>query len=159
MARLHTNLTDQPLSVGAAHDFCADPAAGAVVVFTGTVRDHAEGRSVAGLEYEAYEERANAQLAELAASVAARWPADVTAVWLEHRVGALAVGEPSVVVGVSAAHRPAAFAAARAGIDELKATVAIWKRETFTDGDAHWPGTADGVTADGVTTDGVTTDG
>ncbi|MDP8977126.1 MAG: molybdenum cofactor biosynthesis protein MoaE, partial [Actinomycetota bacterium] len=59
---------------------------------------------------------------------------------LEHRTGTLALGEPSVVVGVSAAHRPEAFDAARFGIDTLKATVAIWKKEVWADGGAHWPG-------------------
>jgi molybdopterin synthase catalytic subunit len=138
-ARLHSRLTADPLSVGAAYDFATDPAAGAVVVFTGTVRDHSEGRGVAGMTYEAYAERAQDQLAELATAVAQRWP-EVTAVWLEHRVGDLAIGEPSVVVAVSAGHRPEAFEAARFGIDELKATVAIWKHERFSDGQAHWPG-------------------
>lgn len=137
--RLHTRLTSQPLSIDQAQHFCNDPAAGAVVVFTGTVRDHSEGRAVAGLTYEAFEERASAQLEELAAAVAHRHPA-VTAVWLEHRTGDVAVGEPAVVVGVSSAHRPEAFEAARWGIDELKAGVAIWKQEHWSDGEAHWPG-------------------
>ena len=138
-ARLHTRLTSQPLSVDQAQHFCTDPAAGAVVVFTGTVRNHSEGRSVAGLTYEAFEERAGVQLQELAAAVAQRHPT-VSAVWLEHRTGDVGIGEPAVVVGVSAPHRPEAFAAARWGIDELKAGVAIWKQEQWTHGEAHWPG-------------------
>lgn len=138
-ARLHARLTSDPLSVDAAQAFLADPAAGAVVVFTGTVRDHSEGRPVAGLEYEAFGERAGGQLDALAERVAATWPS-ARAVWLEHRTGTLALGEPSVVVGVSAAHRPEAFDAARFGIDTLKATVAIWKKELWADGGAHWPG-------------------
>lgn len=137
-ARLHARLTDEPLSADAAHAFLADPRAGAAVVFTGTVRDHAEGRDVAGLTYEAYAERAEAQLDALAADVAARFPA--VAVWLEHRVGALAIGEVSVVVGVATGHRPEAFAAARYGIDTLKGDVAIWKQEHWAGGGAHWPG-------------------
>ncbi|MGH3664744.1 MAG: molybdenum cofactor biosynthesis protein MoaE, partial [Egibacteraceae bacterium] len=120
-ARLHTELTDAPLSVEAAHCFVAHPEAGATVVFTGTVRDYSDDRPVSGLTYEAYPERARAQLDELAAEVARRWPA-ARGVWLEHRTGALAVGEPSVVVAVSAGHRPEAFEAARWAIDELKAT-------------------------------------
>lgn len=138
-ARLHARLTEQPLSVDAAHAFIADPAAGASVVFTGTVRAQAQGRAVAGLTYEAFAEQAQPQLDALAAEVATKWP-EVTAVWLEHRVGALSVTEPSVVVGVSAGHRPDAFDAARYGIDTLKTTVAIWKREHWADGGAHWPG-------------------
>lgn len=140
MTRLHTRLTDEPLSVAAAHDFAQDPAAGAVCVFTGTVRWETAGRQVAGLVYEAYAEQAEPQLAALAAEVAARWP-QVQAVWMEHRVGSLAVGEPAVVVAVSAGHRDQAFEAARHGIDTLKATVAIWKQEQWADGAAHWPGT------------------
>jgi molybdopterin synthase catalytic subunit len=139
-ASLHALLTDRPLSVDAAYRFAADPAAGAVVVFTGTVRNSSEGRAVAGLEYEAYERQAQAQLEALAAEVADKWRA--RAVWIEHRVGPLAVGEPSVVVAASAAHRHEAFEAARYAIDTLKATVAIWKRERWRDGGAHWPGTS-----------------
>jgi molybdopterin synthase catalytic subunit len=138
-ARLHTALTDLPLSVSRAYDYVEDPGSGAVVVFTGTVRRESEGRAVAGLTYEAYAEQAERQLAELAAAVARRWP-QVRAVWMEHRVGELAIGEPAVVVAVSAGHRDEAFLAARWGIDELKSTVAIWKQEHWADGGAHWPG-------------------
>jgi molybdopterin synthase catalytic subunit len=139
-ARLHTSITHDPLSADDAHRFVGDPAAGAVVVFTGTVRDHAEGRQVSGLTYEAYQEEAARRLAALADEVAGRWPS-VRAVWMTHRLGALGIGEPSVVVGVSADHRGAAFAAARHGIDTLKDTVPIWKQEHWADGGAHWPGT------------------
>ncbi|HEY8338322.1 MAG TPA: molybdenum cofactor biosynthesis protein MoaE, partial [Egibacteraceae bacterium] len=139
-ARLHSGLREEPLSVDAATGFVADPGAGAVVVFTGTVRDVSEGRSVAGLSYEAYVDRAEPALAALAADVASRWPG-VRAVWIEHRVGGpLAVGEPAVVVAVSAAHRDAAFEAARHAIDTLKATAPIWKKEHWADGGEHWPG-------------------
>lgn len=138
-ARLHTRLTDQPLSLDAAWSFCSDPGAGAVVVFSGIVRAETDGRAVTGLEYEAYAGQAERQLTALAAEVAQRWPAK--AVWMEHRVGTLAIGEPSVVVAVSTGHREEAFEAARHGIDTLKATVAIWKKEHWADGAAHWPGT------------------
>lgn len=141
-ARLHTDLTDVPLSVSDAYDFAEDPQAGAVVVFTGTVRASTDGRDVAGLSYEAYRERAEGQLEALAVQIAQRWP-QAAAVWLAHRVGDLAVGEPAVVVAVSAGHREEAFAAARWAIDTLKDTVAIWKQEHWADGAAHWPGTAE----------------
>lgn len=139
-ARLHTCITHDPLSVADAHRFVGDPRAGAVVVFTGTVRDHAEGLQVSGLTYEAYQEEAASRLAGLADEVAGQWPS-VRAVWMTHRLGALTIGEPSVVVGVSADHREEAFAAARHGIDTLKATVPIWKQEHWAAGGAHWPGT------------------
>lgn len=137
--RAHARISDAPLSVGAAHEFVADPAAGAVVVFTGTVRDRSEGRAVTGLSYEAWLERAEGDLADLARQAGERWP-ELRAVWLEHRVGELSVGEPSVVVAVSAGHRPEAFAAARWAIDTLKATVPIWKQEHWREGGSRWPG-------------------
>ena len=139
-AKLHARLTADPLSTTAAEAFCADPGAGALVVFTGVVRDNADGRAVSGMDYEAFHERAEAQLDELATQVAQKWPG-ATAVWLEHRVGSLAVGEPSVVVAVSSAHRETAFEAARYAIDTLKSTAAIWKHEHWLDGGSHWPGT------------------
>ena len=138
-ARLHTLLTDNPLSVEAAQHFCADPAAGAIVVFTGTVRNHSEGEAVHGLTYESYAERAEEQLRSLADEVARREPSAL-AVWLEHRVGVLAIGEAAVVVAVAAPHRAEAFEAARWAIDTLKDTVAIWKQEHWAAGGASWPG-------------------
>jgi len=134
--RLHARLTEEPLSPDAAGAFCADPAAGAVVVFTGTVRDQTDGRAVTALEYETYAELAETQLDALATEVAARFGG--LAVWLEHRVGPVAVGEPSVVVGVSCAHRAEAFDGARHAIDTLKSTVALWKQERFADGASSW---------------------
>lgn len=139
-ARVHTEITRAPLSTDAAHGFACDPRAGAVVVFSGTVRNHAEGREVAGLTYEAYEEQAGAHLAALADDLVGRWPS-LHAVWMVHRLGVLAIGEPSVVVAVSADHRADAFTAARHGIDTLKETVPIWKQEHWSDGGTHWPGT------------------
>lgn len=139
-ARMHTAITHEPLSIDAAYAFIVDPRAGAAVVFSGVVRNHAEGRAVSGLTYEAFEEQAAMRLATLADDVAGAWPS-VRAVWIVHRLGALMVGEPSVVVGVSADHREAAFTAARFGIDTLKETVPIWKQEHWADGGAHWPGT------------------
>jgi molybdopterin synthase catalytic subunit len=140
MARVHTRLTDIPLSIADAHAFAEDPAAGAVCVFTGTVRNETDGRSVAGLSYEAFAEQAEPLMASLATELATRWP-QVRAVWMEHRVGDLAIGEPAVVVAVSAGHRHQAFEAARYGIDTLKATVPIWKKEHWAEGGSHWPGT------------------
>ena len=147
--RRHTALLDTALSLDAAQAFIADPAAGATVMFTGVVRDHAvddgpggdgRARDVASLVYEAYTEVATARLAELADEVAEKWP-QVRAIWIEHRVGHLAIGDPAVVVAVSSPHRHTAFEAGRHAIDTLKATVPIWKQERWADGGAHWPGT------------------
>ena len=130
-------LSDEPLPVADAYEWAVRPGCGAVVLFSGTVRDHAEGRpGVSQLEYEAYEEQVVPKLADIAAECRGRWP-DVGRVALLHRVGPLEVGESSVVVVASAPHRPEAFEAARFGIDTLKATVPIWKRETW-EGGVDW---------------------
>lgn len=129
-------LTDAPLPVGVAADWVVRPDCGAVVVFSGTARDHAPGRdAVERLEYEAYEEHVVPRLAEIATRIRTTWPT-VGRVALLHRVGVVAVGESSVVVAVSSPHRPEAFEAARFGIDTLKATAPIWKRETWADGES-----------------------
>jgi molybdopterin synthase catalytic subunit len=113
------------------------PGCGAQVLFSGTVRDHAEGRpGVTQLEYEAYAEMAQNRLVEIAAEARRRWPG-LGRVALLHRVGLLGVGECSVVVVVAAPHRDAAFESARWCIDTLKATVPIWKRETW-EGGVSW---------------------
>jgi len=130
-------LSTRSLPVGAALDWAVLPRCGAVVTFTGTVRDHAEGRTgVHHLEYEAYEEQVVKVLHEIAADVRRRWP-QVGRIALLHRVGTVELGEASVVVVVSSPHRSEAFDAARHAIDTLKRTVPIWKREHWDD-DAAW---------------------
>jgi molybdopterin synthase catalytic subunit len=130
-------LTDQPLPATAALLWSVLPSCGAEVLFAGTVRDHAEGRSgVTELEYEAYEETGIARLAAIAAEARRRW-SDIGRVALLHRLGPLRVGEISVVVVVSTPHRDTAFAAAKWCIDTLKVTVPIWKRETW-EGGVDW---------------------
>ena len=132
-------LTDEPLPVSTATSWAATASSGAVVTFCGVVRDHSDGRDgVQGLTYEAYEDAATARLTDVAAETRRRWPA-VERVALLHRVGDLALSEPSVVVCVSTPHRAEAFDAARFAIDTLKETVPIWKRE-------HWAGGSDWAT-------------
>ncbi len=129
-------LTSAVLPIGAATDWAVRPDCGAVVTFSGTARDHAEGRpGVTELEYEAYEEQVVPRLAAIAAEARRRW--DLGRLALLHRVGPVAVGEASVVVVASSAHRHEAFSAARFAIDRLKATVPIWKREVW-DGGEDW---------------------
>ena len=119
------------------YDWAIRPDCGAVVLFSGTVRDHAEGRDgVEHLVYEAYEGEVVPRFAELAAELRRRWP-DTGRVALIHRTGQLAVGESSVLAVVSAPHRAEAFEAARFAIDALKVSVPIWKHETWRDG-ARW---------------------
>ncbi|MEX0651513.1 MAG: molybdenum cofactor biosynthesis protein MoaE [Actinomycetota bacterium] len=135
-ARVLTRVQEAPLSLDELARAVADPAAGAVCTFTGTVRDHSEAGSVTGLTYEAWHELAEQRLAELANEILERWPARRVAI--VHRVGELAVGEASVIVAVSAAHRAEAFEACRHGIERLKQDVPIWKKEGLVSGDAHW---------------------
>ncbi|WP_262322184.1 molybdenum cofactor biosynthesis protein MoaE [Acidiferrimicrobium sp. IK] len=130
-------LTAEALPVAAAHDWVGRPWCGAEVVFTGTVRDHADGRSgVTSLDYEAYTEEVEPRLARLAAAARSQWPG-LGRIVLWHRTGQMAVGEASVVVAVSAPHRGEAFDAARWAIDTLKESIPIWKHETWQDG-AGW---------------------
>lgn len=127
-------LTDAALPIGEMYEWCVRPDCGAVVLFSGTVRDHADGRDdVERLEYEAYDEMVVPKLREIVAETRARWP-QVGRIVLVHRVGSLALGESSVVTAVSAPHRPEAFAAARFAIDALKVSVPVWKREVWAEG-------------------------
>jgi molybdopterin synthase catalytic subunit len=128
-------LADEPLPVGDAAQWAVRPDCGALVLFSGTARDHAAGRpGVTRLEYEAYEEQVAPRLESIAEEARARWPA-IGRIVLLHRVGTVPIGESSVVVAVSSPHRPEAFAGARFAIEALKATVPIWKRETWSGGD------------------------
>lgn len=130
-------LTDQVLSAGVVSDWAVRPDCGAVVVFSGTARDHAEGRpDVRLLEYEAYEEQVVPRLAAIEAEARRRWPA-TGRLGLLHRTGPIPIGETSVIVAASAPHRDEAFEAARFCIDTLKSSVPIWKRETWADG-SEW---------------------
>lgn len=130
-------LSDQPLQPARLLAEVANPAAGATVLFLGTVRDHSPGKhDVTKLEYEAYEEEVGNKIGDVVDRAAAKWP--LIAVAIEHRVGTVALGEPSVAVAVSSAHRRDAFEAAHFLIDELKAGAPIWKKE-------HWPGGAEWV--------------
>jgi len=130
-------LSAERLPVSEASAWVVRADCGATVVFSGTVRDHAGGRTgVHHLEYEVYEEPALARMGRVIEDLRARWP-DVGRVALLHRTGGVALTEAAVVVAVSSTHRSEAFAAARFAIDELKRTVPIWKREAW-DGGESW---------------------
>lgn len=128
---------DHPVQVDRLLAAVADPRAGAVVLFLGVVRDNARGRRVDHLQYEAYERLARREMEKIAGSIAERWPGARIAI--AHRTGRLKVGETSVAISVSAPHRAEAFEAARFGIDTLKQTVPIWKKEIWEGGEA-WVG-------------------
>jgi molybdopterin synthase catalytic subunit/molybdopterin converting factor small subunit len=115
----------------------ADPAAGAIATFIGTTRTHSRGRNVVHLEYDAYPEMAESEMARIAEVVKGRH--DVLHVAMAHRTGHVPIGEASVIIAVSAAHRGAAMDACREAIDTLKQTVPVWKKEVF-EGGEEWIG-------------------
>lgn len=130
-------LSAEPIPVGPATDWVVRPNCGAVVVFSGTARDHAAGRpGVEVLEYEAYDEQVVPRLQAIAEEARLRWPV-IGRLALIHRTGVVPVGESAVVVAVSAPHRDEAFVAARFCIDAVKASVPIWKHERW-DGGEDW---------------------
>jgi molybdopterin synthase catalytic subunit len=139
-------LSREPVSVDAAVGFVTDDAAGAVATFLGTVRAENEGRAVGLLEYSAYESMAIREMKSIVEAIAKEHKTLKIAV--VHRLGALRVGDIAVAIAASSKHRGEAFAACRATIDRIKATVPIWKRETGPDG-AAWVGWVDARCAPG----------
>ncbi|KAB7766273.1 molybdopterin-converting factor chain 2 [Xanthomonas maliensis] len=129
-------LSEMPLQASMLRAALEHPQAGAFAGFEGWVRNHNDGRQVAGLRYEAYASLAQAEGQRVLDDALARFP--ILAAHCVHRVGELAIGDMAVWVGVSAAHRGAAFEACRFIIDEVKARVPIWKHEHYLDGDAGW---------------------
>ncbi len=129
-------ITREPLesdAIRALEQAVTTPATGGVVTFAGVVRDNARGKRVRALEYHAYPEMAESEMARIAAEVARRWPESALA--LVHRIGPLAIGECSVVVVAACPHRAEAVAACRYAIDTLNASVPIWKKELYEDGE------------------------
>ncbi|NUO82745.1 molybdenum cofactor biosynthesis protein MoaE [candidate division KSB1 bacterium] len=131
MIQITHNLIDPARLLAAVED----GASGGTVLFLGCVRDHSNGQQVVALEYEAYEPMALRQMEHIKAEVCQRWP--VRGLALVHRLGYMKVGEISVAIAVSCAHRAEAFEACRFAIDTLKHTVPIWKKEYRPDG-SHW---------------------
>lgn len=130
-------LTPSALPIAESYEWVLRPNCGAVVLFSGTIRDHAEGREgVEHLTYEAYDEQVIPRFREIGAELRRRWP-DTGRVALLHRTGRLEIGESSVIAVVSAPHRAEAFEAARYAIDALKESAPIWKHEVWADG-ADW---------------------
>jgi molybdopterin synthase catalytic subunit len=134
-------LTEEPIDADSVIQKVQSPRAGAVVLFLGTTRELTGGRRTESLDYECYPEMAAKKLAELEAEARRRWQLIECAI--VHRLGHLEIGEASVAVAVSSAHRRAAFEAGQWLIDTLKQTVPIWKKENWADGTTDWvhPGT------------------
>lgn len=132
-----SRLVEGPIDAAALTSSLCDDRHGAVVSFTGTVRNHHGGRRVRALSYTAYREMAEQGMAEVLAEAGKRWDVRVDA---RHRLGDLVPGDPAVVVVAAAAHRGPAFEAAAWVIDEIKRRVPIWKHETYLEGDSSWIG-------------------
>lgn len=125
----------RPIEVGAIVEKLKSPEDGALVVFDGFVRDHFRGQRTLYLEYEAYEPMALAKMREIGGQMHSKFAIHAAAI--VHRLGRLEIGETSILIAVSAAHRAAAFDACRYAIDTLKRSVPIWKKEYFVGG-AVW---------------------
>ena len=130
-------VSEEPLSLVAVVEEVSDESAGAVASFLGTVRRESRGRTVLYLEYEAYAEMAEDVMAQIAADLEQRY--ELWAVAIHHRVGRVEIGEASVAIAVSAAHRHDALAACKDAIDTLKQTVPLWKKEVY-EGGEEWLG-------------------
>ena len=130
-------LSEEPLVLDHAVREVSSDAAGAIATFVGTTRSHSRGREVVRLEYEAYEGMAEAEMERIASELGERY--QLLGVAIHHRVGVVEVGEPSVVIAVSSAHRADALAACRDAIDTLKVTVPLWKKEVYVGGE-EWVG-------------------
>ena len=137
-------VTEEPLQLEPLLRETEDPASGALVIFLGTVRNHNDGRPVSGMTYDAHVSMAEKVLAQIEQEALERF--DVRYCRIQHRIGPMTLGEPSVQIVVRAAHRGAAYAASRYAIDELKRRAPIWKEEHYTDGDSRF---LDGVPLQG----------
>ena len=127
-------IQEEPIPPEALHDAVLQDSDGAVSSFAGVVRDNSLGKETEYLEYDAYRPMAEKKMAEIGAEVRARWEVDT--IGILHRVGRLEIGEISVLIAISSAHRKAALEACHYTIDRLKEIVPVWKKEVWTDGEA-----------------------
>lgn len=133
---MRTAIVARPIDPAALVAEVSSHAHGAVILFLGTVRDMNDGRTVDGIEYQAYDAMAERELASITADAARRFGTEQ--IVIEHRTGRLALGEASVGIAVSHAHRGPAYDASRFVIEELKKRLPVWKREEYTDGTREW---------------------
>ena len=133
---IRTAIVDREIDPGALISQVKSAGAGAISVFIGTVRDISDGRQVTRLEYDAYRAMAESELAAIAEEAAAKY--EVASLVAEHRIGELDIGEVSVAIAASHAHRTPAIECAQFVIEEIKKRVPIWKREHFVDGTHEW---------------------
>jgi molybdopterin synthase catalytic subunit len=132
----HFAFSREPFTPESYRDLVSDPVAGGYSSFEGRVRNHNEGRGVVRLEYEGYEALGLKEGERVVAEAFARFP--IAKAHCVHRLGVLEIGDLAVWVGVTAAHRDAAFSACRYIIDEVKTRLPVWKKEHYADGDSGW---------------------
>jgi molybdopterin synthase catalytic subunit len=129
-------ITRGPIDERALERAVASPASGAMLTFVGVVRNEHLGRAVTAIEYHAYESMALRELSRIEDAIVIRWPSVRAAI--AHRIGHLNVGEASVFIAVSAAHRAEGFEGLRFAIESIKKDVPIWKKELYADGGYAW---------------------
>jgi molybdopterin synthase catalytic subunit len=137
LSSIMIELTEYPIDVPKLLEHVSHPAAGGVALFVGTARNHSHGKEVRWLEYETYLPMAVKTMTQIADEAATRWK--LQAIAMVHRVGKVGIGEASIAIAVSSAHRNEAFEACRFAIDTLKKIVPIWKKEIYADGEV-WVG-------------------
>lgn len=130
-------ITEYPIDIPKLLGHVSHPAVGGEVLFVGTTRNHSHGKEVLWLEYQTYLPMAVKTMTQIADEAAARWK--LQAIAIVHRIGKVGIGEASIVIAVSSAHRNEAFEACRFAIDTLKKIVPIWKKEIYADGQV-WVG-------------------
>lgn len=130
-------ITRDPIDIPALEAASSHPACGAVLTFSGTVRNHHMGRQVVKLAYEAYEGMAQSEMVKVVEEARQQWP-DIRTVQVVHRFGEMAVGASSIYITVASPHRVEGFAALRFIIDRIKQDVPIWKKEFYEDGQTDW---------------------
>jgi molybdopterin synthase catalytic subunit len=131
------SITFAPLFLEEVYRLADAPENGAIVVMSGTVRNHTEGKSVSFLEYQAYEPMAIAIFQQIASQIRYHWP-ETNRIVIHHRIGRLKIGEISVLIAVGCPHRKEAFEACQYAIDTLKHNAPIWKKEHWNDGSSAW---------------------
>ncbi len=134
-------VTQKAINLHELVEYVTDPEAGAIATFIGTTRNNNEGRKVISLDYEAYPEMAEKELARVGEEAKIKW--NIQRMAIVHRIGPVQITEPSVIIAVSAAHRSDAFEACRFAIEEIKKSIPIWKKEIFEGGEV-WIGSQSG---------------
>nr|VFJ75979.1 MAG: molybdopterin synthase subunit MoaE [Candidatus Kentron sp. FW] len=145
-------VTRDPIDTATLDQNAIDPACGAVLTFSGTVRNSHRDRPVTMLSYEAYEPMAQRELERLVAECKSRWP-DIRKIQVVHRFGKMEVTESSVYITVSSPHRDSGFSALRFMIDRIKKDVPLWKKEFYEDGESEWLHPEDGCSPGHLTLD------